>query len=168
MADPTALQTAVAAAQAVEFVGLPEARLNLAQAVIHIALAPKSNAVAKAILEAGADVQQGLAGPVPKHLRDASYAGAARLGHGKGYLYAHDDPAGVVRQQYAPDGLVGRRYYVPTTHGAEARYTERSDRIRTILQGTAEPAQQPDSEPDGQPDRALTEQSADQGPTESG
>jgi putative ATPase len=143
MADPTALQTAVAAAQAVEFVGLPEARLNLAQAVIHIALAPKSNAVATAIAEAAADVQQGLAGPVPKHLRDASYAGAARLGHGKGYVYAHDDPAGVVQQQYAPDGLVGRRYYVPTTHGAEARYSERSDRIRAILQGTVIPAAEP-------------------------
>jgi putative ATPase len=140
MADPTALQTAVAAAQAVEFVGLPEARLNLAQAVIHIALAPKSNAVAKAIMEAGADVQQGLAGPVPKHLRDASYSGAARLGHGKGYIYAHDDPAGVVQQQYAPDGLVGKRYYEPTTHGAEARVSERSERIRAILRGGAEPA----------------------------
>jgi hypothetical protein len=140
MADPTALQTAVAAAQAVEFVGLPEARLNLAQAVIHIALAPKSNAVAKAILEAGADVQQGMAGPVPKHLRDASYPGAARLGHGKGYLYAHDEPAGVVQQQYAPDGLVGKRYYLPSGHGAEARYADRSERIRQILRGGAETA----------------------------
>ncbi len=93
-----------------------------------------------------ADVQQGLAGPVPKHLRDASYAGAARLGHGKGYVYAHDDPAGVVQQQYAPDGLVGKRYYVPTTHGAEARYTERSERIRAILQGTAEPVSEPSPE----------------------
>ena len=108
MADPTALQTAIAAAQAVEFVGLPEAQLNLAQAVIHIALAPKSNAVARAIGAAGADVRQGLAGPVPKHLRDASYAGAARLGHGKGYQYPHDDPAGVLEQQYPPDALVGQ------------------------------------------------------------
>jgi putative ATPase len=137
MADPTALQIAVAAAQAVEFVGLPEARLNLAQAVIHIALAPKSNAVARAIWDAGSDVQAGLAGPVPKHLRDASYPSAARLGHGKGYLYPHDDPAGVLQQQYAPDGLAGKRYYVPTTHGAEARVSERSDRIRAILAGTA-------------------------------
>ena len=137
MADPTALQTAIAAAQAVEFVGLPEARLNLAQAVIHIALAPKSNAVARAIWDAGADVQQGLAGPVPKHLRDASYAGAARLGHGKGYRYPHDDPAGVLEQQYAPDTLIGKRYYQPTTHGAEARYAERSERIRAILTGAA-------------------------------
>ena len=135
MADPTALQIAIAAAQAVEFVGLPEARLNLAQAVIHIALAPKSNAVATAIAEAGADVQRGLAGAVPKHLRDASYPSAARLGHGKGYLYPHDDPAGVVQQQYAPDELTGKRYYLPTTHGAEARYSERSERIRAILAG---------------------------------
>jgi putative ATPase len=137
MADPTALQTAVAAAQAVDFVGLPEARLNLAQAVIHIALAPKSNAVATAIIGAAGDVQQGLAGAVPKHLRDASYRGAARLGHGKGYVYPHDDPAGVVEQQYAPDGLVGRRYYLPSTHGAEARYSERSERIRAVLDGSS-------------------------------
>jgi putative ATPase len=133
MADPTALQAAVAAAQAVEFVGLPEAQLNLAQAVIHVALAPKSNAVATAIWTARSDVQQGLAGPVPKHLRDTSYRGAARLGHGKGYIYPHDDPAGVVEQQYAPDGLVGKRYYLPSTHGAEARVAERSDRIRQAL-----------------------------------
>src|SRR5260370_21265874 len=111
--------------------------MNVAQDVIHIALAPKSHAVAQAIWSAGADVQQGLAGPVPKHLRDTSYPGAARLGHGKGYQYPHDDPSGVVRQQYAPDGLVGKRYYVPTTHGAEARVTERSQRIRSILDGTA-------------------------------
>jgi putative ATPase len=147
MADPTALQTAVAAAQAVEFVGLPEAQLNLTQAVIHIALAPKSNAVARAILAAGADVRQGLAGPVPKHLRDASYAGAARLGHGKGYQYPHDDPAGVLAQQYPPDALVGRRYYEPSTHGAEARYAERSERIRAILRGATGPdAGAPDSD----------------------
>jgi putative ATPase len=143
MADPTALQTAVAAAQAVEFVGLPEAQLNLAQAVIHVALAPKSNAVATAIGAARADVQQGLAGPVPKHLRDTSYRGAARLGHGKGYQYPHDDPAGVVQQQYPPDDLVGKRYYLPSGHGAEARVAERSERIRKVLQG----ADEPDSDP---------------------
>jgi len=142
MADPTALQTAVAAAQAVQLIGLPEARLNLAQATIHIALAPKSNAVVNAINAAAADVQAGLAGPVPRHLRDASYAGAARFGHGKGYVYPHDDPAGVVRQQYPPDELVGKRYYVPTTHGAEARYAERSERIRAVL-GEPEPAADP-------------------------
>ena len=146
MADPTALQTAVAAAQAVEFIGLPEAQLNLAQAVIHVALAPKSNAVARAIWSARADVQQGMAGPVPKHLRDTSYPGAARLGHGKGYVYPHDDPAGIVEQQYAPDGLVGKRYYDPTVHGAEARYSERSERIRSVLDGGKEPDPAPDKD----------------------
>ncbi len=140
LADPTALQAAVAAAQAVEFVGLPEARLNLAQAVIHVALAPKSNAVAVAINAAAADVQAGLAGPVPKHLRDTSYRGAARLGHGKGYEYPHNDPAGIVRQQYAPDELVGKRYYQPSAHGNEARVAERSARIRSVLDNTPAPA----------------------------
>ena len=133
MADPTALPVAIAAAQAVEFVGLPEARINLAQATIHLALAPKSNAVIKAIGAASADVQTGLAGPVPAHLRDASYRGAARLGHGKGYRYPHDSEEAVVAQQYAPDALVGRQYYQPSRHGAEARWAERAERIRAIL-----------------------------------
>jgi putative ATPase len=133
MADPTALPVAVAAADAVEFVGLPEARINLAQATIHLALAPKSNAVIKAISAAEADVRAGLAGPVPAHLRDASYRGAAKLGHGKGYEYPHDSEEGVVRQQYAPDGLAGREYYQPSRHGAEARYADRAERIRAIL-----------------------------------
>jgi putative ATPase len=136
LADPTALQAAVAAAQAVEFVGLPEARINLAQAVIHLSLAPKSNAVIAAIGAASADVKAGLAGPVPPHLRDAHYPGAQRLGHGQGYSYPHDDPAGVVTQQYAPDAIDGRAYYRPTRHGTEARYAERSDRIRQILHPT--------------------------------
>jgi putative ATPase len=135
MADPTALQTATAAAQAVEYVGLPEARLNLAQAVIHLALAPKSNAVIRAIGEAIADVQRGLIGPVPAHLRDTSYRGAKRLGHGKGYRYAHDYPGGVVEQQYAPDAVAGREYYLPTRHGAEARAADVLERIRGILGG---------------------------------
>jgi putative ATPase len=133
MADPTALPVAVAAAQAVEFVGLPEARINLAQATIHLALAPKSNAVIMAISSAGEDVRAGLTGPVPAHLRDAHYRGAARLGHGKGYAYPHDAEEGVVAQQYAPDAIVGRRYYQPSRHGAEARYADRSERIRAIL-----------------------------------
>src|SRR6202034_1797438 len=98
MADPSALQIAVAAAQAVEFVGLPEARINLAQAVIHLSLAPKSNAVIRAIGAAAEDVRAGLAGSVPAHLRDASYRGAARLGHGAGYRYPHDYAEGVVAQ----------------------------------------------------------------------
>jgi len=135
MADPTALQTAVAAAHAVEFVGLPEARINLAQAVIHLALAPKSNAVITAIDQAIGDVRKGLAGPVPPHLRDAHYKGAARIGHGEGYKYAHDFPGGVVRQQYAPDTVRDRRYYRPTRHGAEARFSEVLERIRAVLRG---------------------------------
>jgi putative ATPase len=137
MADPTALPVAVAAAQAVEFVGLPEARINLTQATIHLALAPKSNAVIKAITAAAADVRAGLAGPVPVHLRDAHYPGAARLGHGRGYQYPHDYADGVAAQQYAPDSLAGRRYYEPSRHGAEARYADRSDRIRAILHRAA-------------------------------
>jgi putative ATPase len=133
MADPTALPVAVAAAQAVEFVGLPEARLNLAQAVIHLSLAPKSNSVIRAITAAAQDVGAGLAGPVPAHLRDASYRGAARLGHGRGYAYPHDFAEGVAPQRYAPEEVAGRRYYEPSRHGAEARYAERSERIRAIL-----------------------------------
>jgi putative ATPase len=133
MADPSALQTAVAAAQAVELVGLPEARINLAQAVIHLSIAPKSNAVVRAINAAQADVQAGLAGPVPVHLRDSSYYGAKRLGHGRGYRYPHDYPEGVIPQAYAPDQVAGRSYYEPSRHGAEARYAERSERIKQIL-----------------------------------
>jgi putative ATPase len=145
MADPTALQTAVAAAQAVEFVGLPEARINLAQAVIHIALAPKSNAVVKAIGAAQADVQAGLIGAVPNHLRDAHYPGAKRLGHGQGYVYPHDRPEGIVGQQYAPDAVHGRAYYEPSSHGMEARFSERARLIREILH----------PEKDGGPDGGL-------------
>ncbi|WP_300610376.1 replication-associated recombination protein A [Trebonia sp.] len=133
MADPTALQTAVAAAHAVEFVGLPEARINLAQAVIHLSLAPKSNAVVKAIGAAQADVRAGLIGAVPAHLRDAHYAGAKRLGHGDGYVYPHDLPEGIAAQQYAPDVVTGRTYYEPTDHGMENRFSERSRLIREIL-----------------------------------
>jgi putative ATPase len=133
MADPTALPVAIAAAQAVEFVGLPEARINLAQAVIHLALAPKSNAVIKAISEASADVRAGLIGPVPAHLRDAHYAGAQHLGHGEDYKYPHDFDEGVVTQRYAPDSVADRVYYEPTGHGNEARVAERAGKIRAIL-----------------------------------
>jgi putative ATPase len=139
LADPTALQAAVAAAQAVEFVGLPEARINLAQAVIHLSLAPKSNAVIKAIGAADADVRAGLAGPVPAHLRDAHYAGAGKIGHGHGYEYPHDYEGGIVGQAYAPEAIAGRRYYEPTHHGAEARYAERAERIRAVLGKPADP-----------------------------
>jgi len=133
MADPTALQTAVAAAQAVEFVGLPEARINLAQAVIHISMAPKSNAVIKAIGAAEADVRNGLIGAVPAHLRDAHYPGAGKVGHGEGYLYPHDFDGGIVPQRYAPDPVADSRYYQPSRHGLEARVAERAERIQAIL-----------------------------------
>jgi len=133
MADPTALQTAVAAAQAVEFVGLPEARINLAQAVIHISMAPKSNAVIKAISAADSDVRAGLVGAVPAHLRDSHYPGAGKVGHGAGYRYPHDFDDGIVAQRYAPDSVADRTYYEPSGHGLEARVAERAGRIRAIL-----------------------------------
>jgi len=136
MADPTALQTAIAAAHAVEFVGLPEARINLAQAVIHLSLAPKSNAVIKAITAADADVRAGRIGAVPAHLRDAHYPGAGRIGHGEGYRYPHDFSGGVVAQRYAPDPVAGRTYYEPTRHGLEERLNERTSRIRAILRNS--------------------------------
>ncbi|WP_238147596.1 MULTISPECIES: replication-associated recombination protein A [Micrococcaceae] len=135
MADPTALQTAVAAAQAVQLIGLPEARINLAQAVIHLATAPKSNAVITGISEAIADVRGGKAGAVPPHLRDAHYAGATRHGHGKGYVYPHDVPHAVAPQQYAPDELKGVEYYRPTEYGAEKPLRQRLGIIRRILGG---------------------------------
>ena len=119
LADPQALLVAEAAARAVEYVGLPEAALNLAEAVIYLARAPKSNAVVRALGLAQADVRSGLAQEVPAHLRDAHYKGAASLGHGEGYVYPHDDPSGVVEQQYRPEALQGRVYYEPTSHGAE-------------------------------------------------
>jgi putative ATPase len=143
MADPTALLTAVAAAQAVEFVGLPEARINLAQAVIHISLAPKSNAVIKAIGAADADVRNGLIGAVPAHLRDAHYPGAGKVGHGEGYLYPHDFDDGIVAQRYAPEPVADRIYYEPSGHGQEARVAERAGRIRAILRRKSNHKEQP-------------------------
>jgi putative ATPase len=143
MADPTALQTAVAAAQAVQLIGMPEARIILSQAVVHLATAPKSNAAYLAIGAATADIRAGLGGPVPPHLRDGHYAGAARLGHGKGYRYAHDDPRGVVTQQHAPDGVHGRTYYEPTDRGAERELGPRLTRLRAILRGAPGPASTP-------------------------
>jgi len=126
LADPTALQTAVAAMHAVAQIGMPEARIILAQAVVHNALAPKSNAAYTGINEAVADVRAGKGGAVPPHLRGSGYAGAARLGHGKGYVYAHDEPDAVAAQQYLPDDLAGRTdYYRPTDRGFEARLQER-------------------------------------------
>ncbi|MFW6205566.1 MAG: replication-associated recombination protein A [Actinomycetota bacterium] len=138
LAEPGALQTAVAAAQAVQLVGWPEAQITLAHAVIALALAPKSNSVVKAIGAAVGDVRAGQVGPVPPGLRDAHYQGAARLGHGSTYAYAHDDPRGVVEQQYAPDDVKDRRYYEPGTRGAEREYAERYERLRRIVRGQSD------------------------------
>jgi putative ATPase len=135
LADPTALPVAVAAAEAVALIGLPEGRLSLAQAVIHLCLAPKSNAVLTALEAALDDVRRGLAGPVPAHLRDAHYAGAKKVGHGRGYVYPHDQPGGVTAQQYAPDAVQGREYYRPTSYGAEGRLAELWARLRALLRG---------------------------------
>jgi putative ATPase len=125
MADPMALVVADAAARAVEFVGLPEAGLNLAQAVVHLATAPKSNRVASGLWSAQADVKERPAGEVPPHLRDAHYQGARSLGHGKGYRYPHDDPRGWLPQQYVPDEVAGRTYYEPSPHGFEEEIRRR-------------------------------------------
>jgi putative ATPase len=149
MADPNALPQAVAAAQALEFVGLPEAKLNLAQATIYLTLAPKSNAVIRAIGAASDDVRNGLAGAVPAHLRDAHYPGAKRLQHGKGYRYAHDFPDGVVEQQYAPDPIAGRDYYQPSEHGAERAVGERLARLRRATRGKSGQLQRDSEEREG-------------------
>lgn len=137
MADPSALQVAVAAMQAVQMIGMPEGRIPLAQAVVHIATAPKSNASYAAIGRALADVRAGRGGAVPAHLRDAHYSGAESLGHGEGYRYAHDAPHGVAAQQYPPDDLVGVDYYEPAHHGAEADVARRLPRLREIIRGRA-------------------------------
>jgi putative ATPase len=130
MADPMGLVVADAAARAVEFVGLPEAQLNLAQATVHLATAPKSNRVALGIWQARGDVQQGVGGEVPVHLRDAHYQGAKSLGHGAGYAYPHDDPRGWVPQEHLPPGVQGRTSYEPSDHGAEADIAERLRHLR--------------------------------------
>lgn len=137
MADPTALQVAVAAAQAVALVGMPEAKIILAQAVVHLATAPKSNASCNGIFAAIADVRAGKGTTVPAPLRDAHYAGSAGLGHGKGYIYAHDAPHSIAVQQYPPDDLVGRNYYTPTGNGHERELGPRLTRLREIIRGTA-------------------------------
>jgi putative ATPase len=135
LAQPQALPLAVAAADAVALIGMPEGRIPLAEATVYLATSPKSNAAYRGINEALTDVREGKSGVVPPHLRDASYAGAKSLGHGAGYVYPHNDPLGIVRQQYLPDSLAGRVYYNPTTHGQERDIAERLDRLRTILRG---------------------------------
>jgi putative ATPase len=133
MADSIAIQVAVAAAQTVALIGMPEAKLTLAHATIYLATAPKSNAVTTAIGAAMADISAGKAGLVPPHLRDGHYSGAAALGNAQGYKYAHDDPDGVVPQQYPPDELVGVDYYQPTGRGAEREISGRLDKLRAII-----------------------------------
>ncbi|MGD7004437.1 replication-associated recombination protein A [Kocuria palustris] len=132
-ADPTALQTAVAAAQAVQLIGMPEGRIPLAEATVLLATAPKSNAAYTAIDQAIADVRAGKAGPVPPHLRDAHYPGAQSLGHGRGYRYAHDAPNAVASQQYPPDELVGKDYYLPTGYGHDRELQQRTRKLRGII-----------------------------------
>ncbi|HET8583899.1 MAG TPA: replication-associated recombination protein A [Jatrophihabitans sp.] len=136
LADPTALLAATAAAQAVQLIGMPEARINLAQATIHLALAPKSNAVVRAIDGALGDVRGGLAGAVPPALRDSHYPGARKLGAGQRYVYPPDTPDSVVTQQYPPDELVGRDYYAPGGRGAERELAQRLARLRGIIRGS--------------------------------
>lgn len=136
MADSTALQTATAAAQAVQLIGMPEAGLTLAHATIHLATAPKSNGVVAALNAAMRDVAAGKAGPVPAHLRDGHYSGAQSLGNAVGYKYPHDVAEGVLRQQYPPDDLVGVDYYHPAGHGHERDLSVRVAKLRKIVRGT--------------------------------
>lgn len=133
MADPAALQIAVAAAQTVQLIGMPEAQLTLAHATVYLATAPKSNAVTTALGAAMADIKAGKAGLVPANLRDGHYSGASKLGNAIGYRYAHDAPDGVVPQQYPPDELVGVDYYQPTGRGTEREISTRLEKLRAII-----------------------------------
>ncbi len=135
MADPTALQTALAALQAVSLIGMPEASLTLAHAVIHASLAPKSNSVAVAIELAMADVNQGRGGDVPAALRDAHYFGATKMGHGVGYQYPHDLPSGIAAFSYLPKDLAEQIYYTPSNHGQEKRWADILTQIKSLLKG---------------------------------
>ncbi len=132
MADPQGLPVAVAAADAVQLIGMPEGRIPLAEATVYLATAPKSNAAYVGVDQAIADVKAGRSGQVPMHLRDGHYAGSKRLGHGKGYRYPHDDERGVLAQQYLPDTLAGASYYEPTGRGYERELAMRLERIRRI------------------------------------
>ena len=141
MADPMSLVVANAAAHAVDYVGFPEAGLNLAQAVVHLATAPKSNRAALAWWAAQADVRDRPAGEVPAHLRDAHYQGAKALGHGRGYRYPHDDPRGWVEQQHLPDEVATRRYYEPGPHGHEPNASDWLERHPEPGEGAQDPRQ---------------------------
>jgi len=135
LAASQVLLTAVAAAQSVQLVGMPEAQIILAHATLEAALAPKSNSVVSAIGAAMADVQRGRVGNVPSHLRDAHYSGATHLGHGVNYIYPHDETSGVAQQSYLPEELQDSLYYQPTKHGAEERLNVVADRLRTLRTG---------------------------------
>jgi putative ATPase len=139
LADPQALVVAVAAAQAVEYVGLPEAQLNLAQATVYLTTAPKSNSVALAIWSARADLVDGVMGEVPAHLRDGHYVGATALGHGRDYQYPHDYPKHWVKQQYLPDALQSKKWYQPSENGFEENVGTIMKAIE-VQQGEAEGA----------------------------
>lgn len=140
MADPHVLPIAVAAAQAVQLIGMPEARLNLAQAVVAIATAPKSSASHDGINDALADVRAGRTGEVPLHLRDSHYPGAKELGHGEGYLYPHHRPHGIVAQDYMPTGMTPKRYYEPTANGFEKTIALRLEAIRQATEHEGDPS----------------------------
>jgi len=141
LADPQALVIAVAAADAVQLIGMPEGRIPLAQAVVYLATAPKSNAAYLGIDKAIADVRAGRIGRVPKPIRDAHYAGAKKLGHGKGYKYPHDEEVGISQQQYLPDELKNTQYYLPTNHGHEREVAARLEKIMAIVRGRAKKAE---------------------------
>jgi putative ATPase len=136
-ADPQSLLVASAAAQAVELVGLPECRINLAQAVAYLAAAPKSNSAIVAIDAALADVRRLAAEPVPDHLKDGHYPGAEKLGRGNGYKYPHAFPGNWVPQEHLPPGLRGRRYYEPTKNGFESEMSRRLREIRANSEGAS-------------------------------
>jgi putative ATPase len=151
-ADPLALVVADAAARAVEFVGLPEAQLNLAQAVVHLACAPKSNRVTVALGRAKVDVAEGPRGDVPGHLRDAHYRSASSIGHGAGYVYPHDEPEGWADQQYRPAALHGHRYYEPSDRGHEVVVGERLRRLWGTGDGAGTPGDDAGGAADGAPE----------------
>lgn len=138
LASPQALQLAIAAQQAIHFLGMPEGALALAELAVYLALAPKSNAVYRAYGEVQRDVEQTRNDPVPLHLRNAPTGLMKELGYGKGYRYAHDYDAGVVAQQNLPENLAGRRYYEPTNRGFERELSERLQRIREIYASNEE------------------------------
>ena len=136
-ADPMALSVAVNASLAVERVGMPEAQIILAQAASYIACAPKSNAACEAIFSAAQEVADSGNLPIPTHLQDAHYKGAAKLGHGTGYKYAHDYPNHYVEQQYLPYELSGREFYSPSGNGYERKIREHMKRIRQEAAGSS-------------------------------